>query len=45
MMMPIMCLHEKPDVVDIKNDVDTHAQFTEMAARHGVVVICQKPMV
>ncbi len=39
-----MFLNEKLDVVDIITDVDTHAQFTEMAARHGVAVICQKPM-
>lgn len=35
---------EKPDFVDIITDVDTHAQFTEIAARSGVPVICQKPM-
>lgn len=39
-----MFLNEKLDVVDIITDVDTHAQFTEMGARHGVAVICQKPM-
>lgn len=30
--------------VDIITDVDTHAPFTEMAARKGIPVICQKPM-
>ncbi len=35
---------EKPDFVDIITDVDTHAKFTEIAARSGVSVICQKPM-
>ncbi len=35
---------EKPDFVDIITDVDTHARFTEIAARRGVAVICQKPM-
>jgi len=32
------------DVVDIITDVDTHARFTELAARHKLDVICQKPM-
>ena len=36
--------NEKIDFVDIITDVDTHAQFVEMAAKHGVAVICQKPM-
>jgi predicted dehydrogenase len=35
---------ETLDFVDIITDVDTHALFTEMAARKGVDVICQKPM-
>lgn len=35
---------EQPDFVDIITDVDTHALFTEMAARRGIAVICQKPM-
>ena len=36
---------EKPDFVDIITDVDTHAQFVEMAVRNGVrKIICQKPM-
>jgi predicted dehydrogenase len=32
------------DFVDIITDVDTHALFTEKAARAGLPVICQKPM-
>ncbi len=39
-----MIAAEKPDFVDIVTDVDTHAQFTALAARSGVSVICQKPM-
>lgn len=35
---------ETLDFVDIITDVDTHAPFTEAAARKGVAVICQKPM-
>ena len=36
---------EKLDFVDIITDVDTHALFVEMAARHGLKkIICQKPM-
>lgn len=36
--------NEKLDFVDIITDVDTHARFTEMAAKKGIAVICQKPM-
>ena len=36
--------NEELDFVDIITDVETHASFTEMAARKGVAVICQKPM-
>ena len=32
------------DFVDIITSVETHAAFTELAARFGVDVICQKPM-
>ena len=35
---------EKPDFVDIITDVDTHEQFTIIAATKGIPVICQKPM-
>jgi predicted dehydrogenase len=36
--------NEKLDFVDIITDVDTHLKFTEMAARKGLDVVCQKPM-
>ncbi len=36
--------NEKLDFVDIITDVDTHPVFTEMAAKRGIAVICQKPM-
>ena len=36
--------NEKLDFVDIITDVDTHALLTEMAAKKGIAVICQKPM-
>ncbi|HBC77092.1 MAG TPA: gfo/Idh/MocA family oxidoreductase [Bacteroidales bacterium] len=36
---------EKLDFVDIITDVDTHAQFVEMALKNGIrKIICQKPM-
>jgi predicted dehydrogenase len=35
---------ERLDFVDIITGVDTHAPFTELAARRGIAVICQKPM-
>lgn len=35
---------EDLDFVDIITDVDTHALFTEMAARKKIAIICQKPM-
>jgi predicted dehydrogenase len=35
---------ERPDVVDIITDVDTHAKFSQMAIERGFPVICQKPM-
>ncbi|HEX2324045.1 MAG TPA: Gfo/Idh/MocA family oxidoreductase, partial [Chloroflexota bacterium] len=34
----------RPDVVDVVTDVDTHARFVHLAARHRVPVICQKPL-
>jgi predicted dehydrogenase len=40
----LLLKREKLDFVDIITDVDTHAQFTELAARKKVAVICQKPM-
>ena len=36
--------NENIDFVDIISDVNTHLQFTEMAAHMGVNVVCQKPM-
>jgi predicted dehydrogenase len=37
--------NEKLDFVEIITDVDTHARFTELAAKHGIKnIICQKPM-
>ena len=42
---PIKLLNnEKLDFIDIITDVDTHPVFTEMAAKRGIDVICQKPM-
>lgn len=35
---------EELDFVDILTDVDTHLQFTKMAAEKGLHVVCQKPM-
>ncbi|WPU93600.1 Gfo/Idh/MocA family oxidoreductase [Mucilaginibacter sabulilitoris] len=36
--------NEQLDFADIITDVDTHNVFTEMAAKKGIAVICQKPM-
>ena len=36
--------NEELDFIDIITDVDTHARFTALGARHGKDVICQKPM-
>jgi predicted dehydrogenase len=35
---------EKIDFIDIITDVDSHAPFVELAAKHKIPVICQKPM-
>jgi len=35
---------QKLDFVDIITSVETHAEYTCLAAKHGVPVICQKPM-
>jgi len=32
------------DFLDILTDVDTHFRFTEMGARRGLDIVCQKPM-
>lgn len=36
--------NEELDFIDIITDVDTHEKFTELGARFGKDVICQKPM-
>jgi D-apiose dehydrogenase len=38
-----MFAKEKLDFVDIATTVSSHKPLVEMAARHGVAVICQKP--
>ncbi|MCA0431831.1 MAG: Gfo/Idh/MocA family oxidoreductase [Proteobacteria bacterium] len=38
-----MLRKEKPDFVDIATTVPSHRALVELAARHGVAVICQKP--
>lgn len=38
-----MLATEQPDFVDIVTTVDTHRPLVELAARHGVAAICQKP--
>jgi predicted dehydrogenase len=35
---------ERPDVVDVITDVDTHAKFVSLAAKWRTPVICQKPL-
>lgn len=39
-----MIERERPDFLDIITRPDSHAELTQLAARHGVDVICQKPM-
>ncbi len=39
-----MLAAEKLDFVDIVTTVDSHRPLVELAARHGVAVICQKPL-
>ena len=39
----MMLAHEQPDFVDIVTTVGTHRLLVELAARHGVAAICQKP--
>ncbi|MGV3490017.1 MAG: Gfo/Idh/MocA family protein [Devosia sp.] len=38
-----MLAREKPDFVDIVTTVGSHRMLVELAASHGVAVICQKP--
>ncbi len=40
----VLLARESLDFVDVVTDVDTHAQFVGLAAKHGLPVICQKPM-
>ena len=35
---------ERPDVVDVVTNVETHADFVRRAAARGLPVVCQKPM-
>jgi predicted dehydrogenase len=39
-----MLRQEKPDVLDIITDVNTHARLVDLAARYGVSSVCQKPI-
>ncbi|MEO8352077.1 MAG: Gfo/Idh/MocA family oxidoreductase [Chthoniobacteraceae bacterium] len=39
-----MLERERPDLVDVITDVNTHERFVRLAAKHKVPVICQKPM-
>jgi predicted dehydrogenase len=39
-----MFRREQLDFVDIITDVDTHSRFVQLAAKHKVNAICQKPM-
>jgi predicted dehydrogenase len=34
----------RPDFVDIVTGVETHRQYAELAAAHGLRVVCQKPL-
>ncbi len=36
--------HEKLDFIDVITGVDNHSRFVQLAAKHKVAVICQKPM-
>jgi predicted dehydrogenase len=40
----LLMKNEELDFIDIITDVDTHAAFTALGAKHGKDVICQKPM-
>ncbi len=39
-----MLEREQPDFVDIATRPDSHRQLVQIAAQHGIHVICQKPM-
>ncbi len=36
--------HEQLDFIDIIGGVETHSPFVHLAAKHGLPVICQKPL-
>lgn len=38
-----MLREEKPDFVDIVTTIPSHRPLVELAARHGIAAICQKP--
>jgi predicted dehydrogenase len=40
----VLLASEHIDAIDIITDVDTHQRFVELAARHHIPAICQKPM-
>lgn len=39
-----MLTHERPDAIDIAAPMETHAALVEIAADHGVAILCQKPL-
>jgi D-apiose dehydrogenase len=39
-----MLRENKLDFVDVVTDVDTHAQYVQLAAEHHLPVVCQKPI-
>lgn len=39
-----MLITEKPDFVDIITPPETHTKFCKIAIKHGVDIICQKPL-
>lgn len=39
-----LLLEVRPDFVDVVTDPSTHRHFVELAARHGIPVVCQKPL-
>jgi predicted dehydrogenase len=34
----------RPDILDIASPVETHVGIAQMVARHGIAVLCQKPV-
>ncbi len=39
-----MLIKEKPDFTDIITPPETHLEYCRLAAKHGVHIICQKPL-